>query len=231
MWEIESLAVDSAAATRILMVPLVKEAAGPVCVPEGDLSNTTGISDESLIAGVVLEDREALAMLFRRHYRLVHWIARKILRNVAEAEDLAQDVFLHIVRKCHLYNSAKGTARSWIVRTTYYQALNRKEYLEDRHYYTAVNPNGLSVEELAAPGANAYDHSGEAVFGRTRWLQMREVLTEDQWEAIRLHFFEGCTFAEIGKIREQTVANVRHHFYRGLARLRKYVFHDELQDC
>src|ERR1700733_880312 len=159
MWEIESLAVDSAAATRILRVPPVKEAAGPVCVPEGDLSNTTGISDESLIAGVVLEDREALAMLFRRHYRLVHWIARKILRNVAEAEDLAQDVFLHIVRKCHLYNSAKGTARSWIVRTTYYQALNRKEYLEDRHYYTTVNPNGRGVEELAAPGVNGYDHS------------------------------------------------------------------------
>jgi RNA polymerase sigma-70 factor (ECF subfamily) len=87
------------------------------------------------------------------------------------------------------------------------------------------------LDELAAPGANEYDHSGEAVFGRTRWLQMREVLTEDQWEAIRLHFFEGCTFAEIGEKREQTVANVRHHFYRGLARLRKYIFQDELQGC
>jgi RNA polymerase sigma-70 factor (ECF subfamily) len=114
---------------------------------------------------------------------------------------------------------------------TYYQAFNRKEYLEERHFYTAVNPKGRSVEELAAPSVNGYDHSGEAVFGRTRWLQMREVLTEDQWEAIRLHFFEGCTFAEIGKKREQTVANVRHHFYRGLARLRKYIFQDELQGC
>jgi RNA polymerase sigma-70 factor (ECF subfamily) len=130
-----------------------------------------------------------------------------------------------------LYNSAKGTARSWIVRTTYHQAINRKEYLEDRHYYSSVNPKGSGVEELAAPIANEYDHSGEAVFGRTRWLQMRKVLSEDQWEAIRLHFFEGCTFAEVGKERNQTVANVRHHFYRGLARLRKYIFRDELEGC
>ena len=64
-----------------------------------------------------------------------------------------------------------------------------------------------------------------------RWLQMREVLTEDQWEAIQLHFFEGCTFAEIAKKRKQTLANVRHHFYRGLARLRKCIFQDELRDC
>jgi RNA polymerase sigma-70 factor (ECF subfamily) len=56
------------------------------------------------------------------------------------------------------------------------------------------------------------------------------MLTEDQWETVRLHFFEGCTFAEIGEKRNQPVGNVRHHFYRGLARLRKYIFHGELQD-
>jgi RNA polymerase sigma-70 factor (ECF subfamily) len=94
-----------------------------------------------------------------------------------------------------------------------------------------MNVEGNGVEELAAPGTSGYDHSGEAVFGRTRWLQMREVLTADQWEAIRMHFFEGCTLAEIGKKRNQAVANVRHHFYRGLERLRKCVFQDELRGC
>lgn len=225
------LVSSSFPATRFPTLPLSKkkEAADPIYKDRS--VSAVEPSDEALLIQVSRGDRDALGILFRRHFRLVHWIARKILRNATEAEDLAQDVFLHIVRKCHLYNSAKGTARSWIIRTTYYQALNRKEYLEDRHYYTAVNPHGSGVEELAAPGANGYDHSGEAVFGRTRWLQIREVLTEDQWEAIRLHFFEGCTFAEIGKKREQTVANVRHHFYRGLARLRKYIFHDQLRGC
>jgi RNA polymerase sigma-70 factor (ECF subfamily) len=213
------------------LLPLSRDKVADVVAVEDVPQGSPVVSDELLLSRIACADREALAVLFRRHYRLVYWIARKILRDITEAEDLAQDVFLHIVRKCHLYNSAKGTARSWIVRTTYYQALNRKEYLEDRHYYTTVNPNGRGVEELAAPGANGYDHSGEALFGRTRWLQMREVLTEDQWEAIRLHFFEGCTLAEIGNQRKQTVANVRHHFYRGLARLRKYIFQDELRGC
>ncbi len=223
--------MSSLTATSCRLLPLTKNRSDIVTTAGNGPLDPTAVSDEHLLFRIAAEDREALGILFRRHYRLVHWIARKILRNVAEAEDLAQDVFLHIARKCHLYNSAKGTARSWIVRTTYYQALNRKEYLEDRHYYTAVNPKGRGVEELAAPDANEYDHSGEAVFGRTRWLQMREVLTADQWEAIRMHFFEGCTFVEIGKKRNQAVANVRHHFYRGLDRLRECVFQDELRDC
>jgi RNA polymerase sigma-70 factor (ECF subfamily) len=223
--------VSSLTATSTRLLPLTKNRTDIVTTAgDGPLDPST-VSDEHLLFRIAAEDREALAILFRRHFRLVHWIARRILRNSAEAEDLAQDVFLRIARKCHLYNSAKGTARSWIVRATYYQALNRREYLEDRHYYTAVNVEGNGVEELAAPSANEYDHSGEAVFGRTRWLQMREVLTADQWEAIRMHFFEGCTFAEIGKKRNQAVANVRHHFYRGLDRLRKCVFQDELRDC
>ena len=188
-------------------------------------------SDEFLLAQIAAADREALAVLFRRYIRLVHGIGRRILRDSAEAEDLAQDVFLHIARKCHLYDSSKGPARSWIVQVTYFQALNRKGYLTERQYYTALDWEGSDAEELATPVIAEYDHSGEAVFGRRRWQRIPEMLTEDQWETIRLHFFEGCTFAEIGGKRNQSVGNVRNHFYRGLARLRKYIFRSELQGC
>jgi RNA polymerase sigma-70 factor (ECF subfamily) len=223
--------MDSFAATRFPTVPLSTRGATNSSVTTNEPKCETEYSDELLLTRMAAADRDALAILFRRHFRLVHGIARRILRNTAESEDLTQDVFLHIAHKCHLYNSAKGTARSWIVRMTYYQALNRKEYLEDRHYYTAVNLEDSGIEEFAARDTGEYDQSAEAVFGRTRWLRMREVLTEDQWEAIRLHFFEGCTFVEIGLKRKQTLANVRHHFYRGLARLRKCIFRDELRDC
>jgi len=34
---------------------------------------------------------------------------------------------------------------------TYFQALNRKGYLTERHYYAAVNLEGSDAEKLAAP--------------------------------------------------------------------------------
>jgi RNA polymerase sigma-70 factor (ECF subfamily) len=222
--------MESSATARFPSLPVSKGAATISSTAGADSACRAGLSDETLLANICKGDREALGVLFRRHIRLVHGIGRRILRDSAEAEDLAQDVFLHIVRKCHLYDSSKSTARSWIVQMTYFQALNRKGYLTERHYYAAVNLEGSDAEKLAAPIIAEYDHSGEAVFGRRRWRRIREMLTEDQWETVRLHFFEGCTFAEIGEKRNQPVGNVRHHFYRGLARLRKYIFHGELQD-
>ena len=222
---------DSITAARFPTLPLNKEVGSPGSVAADGRRTVTELCDEILLSQIATGDREALAVLFRRHIRLVHGIGRRILRDNAEAEDIAQDVFLHIARKCHLYDSSKGSARSWIVQVAYFQALNRKGYLTERQYYAALDWEGSDAQELATPIIAEYDHSGEAVFGRRRWQKIREVLTEDQWETIRLHFFEGCTFAEIGERRNQPVGNVRNHFYRGLARLRKYIFRSELQGC
>jgi RNA polymerase sigma-70 factor (ECF subfamily) len=45
-----------------------------------------------------------------------------------------------------------------------------------------------------------------------------------------LHFYEGYTLAEIGKKLGQSVGNVRHHYYRGLEKLRKQVRESKLQN-
>jgi RNA polymerase sigma-70 factor (ECF subfamily) len=45
---------------------------------------------------------------------------------------------------------------------------------------------------------------------------------------LRLHFFEGYTFAEIAEKLGQSHVNVRHHHYRGLEKLRKYLVEREL---
>ncbi len=222
---------DSITAARFPALPVTRGAGAPGSVTADGRQTVTEPSDKSLLSQIAIGEREALAILFRRYVRLVHGIGKRILRDSAEAEDLAQDVFLHIARKSYLYDSSKGSARSWIVQVTYFQALNRKGYLTERHYYSAVDCEGGDTEELATPIIAEYDHSGEALFGRRRWQRIREMLSEDQWEAIRLHFFEGCTFAEIGERRNQPTGNVRNHFYRGLARLRKYIFRSELQGC
>jgi RNA polymerase sigma-70 factor (ECF subfamily) len=51
---------------------------------------------------------DALAALFERYQRLVFAVARRILGDSAEAEDLAQDVFIEIYRKANLYDPEKG---------------------------------------------------------------------------------------------------------------------------
>ena len=173
------------------------------------------------------DDKEALGLLFRRYAQLVHSIGKRILHDSAEAEDFVQELFLHLFRKAHLYDSSKGPARGWIVQTSYYQALRRRVHLSTRPHYGSMEFDELAVSDITAPVMAGYDRSGEGLFGRVRWRELIECLTPEQWETFRLHFYEGYTFAEISQMRNQTVASVVHHFYRGLDRLRKQVFPSE----
>jgi RNA polymerase sigma-70 factor, ECF subfamily len=226
-----SAGMEFTATTRLSQFSFLKEKLLVDGVNTDDSKSENEQPDEALMVRVMQSDRESLAVLFRRHLCLVRGIGRRVLRDAAEADDLAQDVFLHISRKCHLYNHTKGSVRSWIVRLTYYKALNRREYLEGRQYYSALDVEGPEVQRITGARGADYDSSGEALFGRAYWGRIQEVLSEDQWETIRLHFFEGCTFSEIGKRRNLPVGTVRHHFYRGLARLRNCIFQDEVSGC
>ena len=68
------------------------------------------------------------------------------------------------------------------------------------------------------------DYSAETVFGRNGLEKVLGSLSEDQRETLRLHFFEGYTMAEISAKMAQPLGNVRHHYYRGLDKLRKQMF-------
>jgi RNA polymerase sigma-70 factor (ECF subfamily) len=189
-----------------------------------------GPSDETLLAQVCEADREALGVLFRRYARLVHSIGKRILRDPAEAEDFVQELFLHLFRKAYLYDRSRGTARGWIVQTSYYEAFHRRDHLNSRPHYGSAEFDEMKAGEIVAPAIAGYDRSGEGLFGRARWRELIECLTSDQWETFRLHFYEGYTFEEISRLRSETLVSVRHHFYRGLDRLRKYIFASELRD-
>jgi RNA polymerase sigma-70 factor (ECF subfamily) len=148
-------------------------------------------------------------------------------RDNAEAEDFVQDFFLYIHRKAGLYDPTRGSVKTWLLHTSYYRALIRRAQLASRHYYGCVDPTEKEAEEFVDQTGPSYDRSGEGLFGRDGWRELISQLTEEQWEALRLHFYEGYTFAEIANKRNETVGNIRHHFYRELDRLRKYLDHGE----
>jgi RNA polymerase sigma-70 factor, ECF subfamily len=182
-----------------------------------------GLTDEMLIEHICYGDTEALAYLFQRYARIVRSVATRILGDAAEAEDLTQDLFLFIHRKCALFNPSKSSARSWIVQMTYHRAIERRRYLTTRHFY-ALGDGTLGAEQVVGIPANESDYSAEVVFGRNGLEAVFATLSEDQRETLRLHFFEGHTLAEISAKLGQPLGNVRHHYYRALDKLRKQMF-------
>ena len=185
--------------------------------------------DETLLAFVQAGNRDALGVLFRRFAWLVRCVSVRILRDEGESEDLVQELFLFIYREARVYDISKSTVRSWIVQMTYRRAISRWRYLNARRHYKNERLDGC-IPGLAGLAAPAYDSSIEALFGREGLKKVMGELTAEQHETLRLHFYEGYTLAEIGKKLGQSVGNVRHHYYRGLEKLRKQVRESKLQN-
>jgi len=195
----------------------------PRTAPREDQPAQEQPTDEALMASLCSRGQLAIGCLFHRHARLILEVGRRVLRDSTEAEDLVQEVFLYIFRKHDLYDSSKGSARSWIIQVAYTQAFIRRRQLKSIGYYTPGIADRLLESGSLTSSSAEYDQTVEALFGRSNWKQVLESLTHEQRETLRLHFFEGYTFAEIAEKLGQTYANVRHHHYRALEKLRKYL--------
>src|ERR1700760_2624493 len=105
-------------------------AQAPTPLPVGELFSQPRLgrwlSDESLAAHLQNGNSDALTLLFERHSPLVFGIARRILRNDAEAEDAVQQIFLDVFRSIHQFNSEKGKFRTWFLMFGYQRILNSR---------------------------------------------------------------------------------------------------------
>jgi RNA polymerase sigma-70 factor (ECF subfamily) len=214
--------MESLVTARFPAIPINKEEEiiGPL--DRTEVKATDELSDVALIARICADDSEALGLLFSRYARLVWTIGRRILRNNEEADDLLQDVFLLVRRKASAFDPSKGSVRSLLVQICYQRAFSRRRDLTRRNFYSDrdVTGNTVIASRSSLPSS---DESLEARVGRATLKKALEDLTTEQRETIRLCFFEGFTLEEIAERLGLSYGNVRHHYYRGLAKLRKHV--------
>jgi RNA polymerase sigma-70 factor, ECF subfamily len=186
------------------------------------------VSDEALIACICMDDKEALALLFRRYARIVRAVAYRVLRDASEADDLLQDLFLAIHRQCKTFDKSKGSARFWIMQMAYRRAISRRRHLTSRHFYTRVDLDD-AADDLADPRtAVGLEDSIEGRLGTGGLQRVFESLSDNQRRTLHLFFIEGYTLDEIAAKIGQSRGNVKHHYFRGLERLRKELFGNQL---
>jgi RNA polymerase sigma-70 factor, ECF subfamily len=178
-------------------------------------------SDEELMAHLKAGHDDALTVLFDRYHRLVLSIGFKILRDLGEAEDLAQSVFLEFYRVAAQFDPSRGTTKTWLLQYAYHRSINRRRGLLRRHFYGQGE-----LEETARPGQLTYA-STEGIFSSVEARKMLgpaiQKLSASQRRTIQMAYFEGLTVREIAEKTGEPLETVRHHYYRGLCRLRKLI--------
>lgn len=178
------------------------------------------LSDEELIVRLQEGQSDGLAVLFDRYQKLVLSIALRIVRDPGEAEDVTQTVFLDIFRAVGQFDPSKGNTKVWLMQYAYHRSFNRRQHLENREFYR----NTELEEELAPRPVEARATLGLSSLETTALVrQSMKTLSDAQKTVIELACYEGLSMREIADRTGDSFVNVRHHYYRGLQKLRSFI--------
>lgn len=140
------------------------------------------------------------------------------VKNVPEAEDLAQEVFLEVYRKMHAFRG-DAAIETWIYRI----AVNK--CLELMRKNSRLKRKAIQVDgDLRAEEIPTFHHPGVALEQKERaeiLSQAMETLPKKQQIAFTLQKLEGLSVAEIGKIIGKTPSSVESLLFRAKQNLKK----------
>jgi RNA polymerase sigma-70 factor, ECF subfamily len=174
-------------------------------------------SDEALAQHLQRGNADALTVLFDRHAARVFSVARRILRNDAEAEDAVQQTFLDSFRSIAQFDPAKAAFKTWLLMFAYQRIFNCRRTLTANRFLES-DPFDEFLPGLFAASTETRRFS--LAESSVLLEQVLQRLQPRQRRTIELVYYEGLTAEEISARTGETVRVVRHNLYRGLEKLR-----------
>jgi RNA polymerase sigma-70 factor (ECF subfamily) len=177
-----------------------------------DFSET---SDAQLVTSIGRYSEVALAEVYRRHGGAVFGLARRVLNNAAEAEDVTQEVFVRLWNAPDRFDPARGSLRSYLLAQSHARSVdvirsqNARRARESNDAMKTVR-SGYDMQNEAWDLSVAH-HVSEALAS----------LPDDERRAIELAYFEGRTYVQVAEILNQPEGTVKSRIRNGMRRMRR----------
>jgi len=180
-------------------------------VPYGSHRIAMDDSDEALMVRVARGDERAFQLLSRRHLPAMVGLARRILGNAGEAEDVAQEAFIRVWTYAPRWQPL-AQFRTWLTRVVVNLCLDRKR----RARWVDLDAAGEVVDP--APRADEKAESNEREQMLTAAI---DKLPARQRSAIMLTYVEGMSNAQVAEVLGTSVSAVETLLIRGKQNLRR----------
>jgi RNA polymerase sigma-70 factor (ECF subfamily) len=112
------------------------------------LQQLTPLSDEQVIARVLGGDVAVFELLMRRHNQRLFRVARAVLRNDAEAEDVVQETYLRAYAHLAQFEGRSSVA-TWLSRIAFHESLRRRRAQRRSRINESADPNTCEASEVS----------------------------------------------------------------------------------
>jgi len=168
------------------------------------------IEDVVLVQAMAAGDREALAELYRRYASVMLGVGCRILRDRAEAEEVAHEVWVEAFHAARAYEAGRGSPRTWLLVRMRSRSLDR---VKSAGRSRRCGLDELEPHRLIAPAAGL---SGD----ERRLAEALVALPPDQRVVLELAYFDGLSSTEIATRLGVPVGTVKSRTAAALGKLR-----------
>lgn len=173
------------------------------------------LADAHAVRRVAEGDAEALRLLYERHGRIVYSFSLRITAEPGLAEECTQDVFVTLWRRASTFDPERAKLTTWLLAIARNKAI---ELLRQRQRRPEVRP-------VVEPAGEAPDAVEAVAAGDEAELVATAMadLPSEQYEVVRLAYFDGLSHAEISQVIGVPLGTVKGRMRLALTRLRGLV--------
>ena len=161
--------------------------------PISSQSTLDSMNDAALLRLIADRQPEALGALYNRHAPTLLALGKRILGGLSDAEEVLQEVFLHVWNHATRYDAGRSSVSTWLILITRSRAIDRlrTRKVVERTHETAVQAN---------PAEHTSPEGVKAVFIQERRSRVRNELDKlppEQRQVLEMAFYEGLSQSEI----------------------------------
>ena len=194
-----------------------------------EAARLAGEEEAKLVARLIARDERAFNTLVKAYERRVFALVLRMIGNRAEAEDLAQEVFVQVFKAI---GSFRGESKlsTWVYRIAINLCKNRTKYLRVRHAGEQDELEALQERVPMGEGTHAnvahIDRPDEMMAGKQveHIVQQAILQLEPTFrECLVLRDVEELSYEEIGAITGLPEGTVKSRIHRARAQLKELV--------
>jgi RNA polymerase sigma-70 factor, ECF subfamily len=180
--------------------------------PQWLVSSTS--SDAELVEALQHRQQKALSIIYDRYSALVYSVAKKILNNDREAEDLTQDIFLSLWRQSN-FDPKRGSLSSYLCLLTRSRSIDKIRARNTADKFIERWGKTITPESLEPTPLEKADTEERREIVRSGL----ERLPENQRQVIELLYYQSLTQAEIASRLNIPIGTVKTRSRQGLLKL------------